>query len=262
MKKLLFLFTVMIASFSVQAQVEEKSVKISGKVNVSINEEASGINVYNINNGLYTFTDEYGRFKITVKEDDELVFSSVQFQQFSVIITKSVIDKKELNIDVSAKANVLEEIVVKPNLTGDVRVDLKKVETQDMNYSGSDWREVIYGSEYDIRQDEYNTAENSAVDKGYLQHGINFVNIFKEIFAVKNKQKDSQPENMDVQIRKLYNDEFFSKYLNIKEESINDFVFFMEERGLNVDKMRSMNDLELIQFVIAESEDYKNQNQD
>lgn len=259
MKNFLLIVLLFVSAISLQAQTQEKEVKISGKLNVSINEEAGGINVYNISNGRYTYTDDYGKFSIHVKQGDELVFSSIQFQQFSVIITQSVIDKKELNIDVSTQSNVLDEVIVKPNLTGNVRVDLKKVQTRDINYSDPNLKEIIYGYNDRFSRDQFTSPENAAIDKGYLQNGINFAYIIKSILGIKAKGKESRPDYMDVQIRKLYNDEFFVKYLDIKEEKINEFVYFMEDRGLNVEKIRSLNDLELIQYVIAESEVYNQQ---
>lgn len=259
MKKYLLVLLLLVATLPGHAQTEEKEVKISGKINVSVNEEAGGINVYNIKNGRYTFTDDYGKFSIHVKEGDELVFSSIQFQQFSVIITKSVIEKKELNIDVSTKSNVLDEVIVKPNLTGNVRVDLKKVKTQDINFYDPDLKEIIFGYNDRFPRDQYTTAENAAIDKGYLQNGINFAHIIKSILGIKSKGKEPRPDYMDIQIRKLYNDEFFVKYLDIKEENINEFVYFMEDRGLNIEKMRNLNDLELIEYVISESEVYNQQ---
>lgn len=259
MKNIIFFLIALISVFSLNAQVEKESIEISGKINVSLEEEASGINVFNIGNRHYTFTDDYGRFKITVREGDELVFSSIQYQQFSVIITPSVMKKKELNIDLATTANVLDEVVVRPGFSGDVRVDVKKIKTLSADLSSVDAREAMYGYDYEFSADRYTTPENRAIDKGYLENGINFAHIFKTIFGIKNTSNNTQPKHMDVQIRKLYKDEFFKKYLNVEEESINDFVFFMQERGLDISKMQSLNDLQLIEYIIAESKVYNEQ---
>lgn len=259
MKNIIFFLIALISVFSLNAQVEKKGIEISGKINVSLEEEASGINVFNIGNRHYTFTDDYGRFKITVREGDELVFSSIQYQQFSVIITPSVIKRKELNVDLVTTTNVLDEVVVKPGLSGDVRVDVKKIKTVPANLSSVDGQEAMYGYDYEFSADRYTTPENRAIDKGYLENGINFAHIFKTILGVNNKAKNAPPEHMDVQIRKLYKDEFFKKYLDVKEESINDFVFFMQDRGLDINKMQSLNDLQLIEYIIAESKVYNEQ---
>lgn len=254
MKNIICLLIAVISVTALHAQTE-----ISGKINVSLQDEASGINVFNIANRHYTFTDDYGRFKIAVSEGDELVFSSIQYQQFSVIITKSVIDKKELNVDLVTTTNVLDEVVVKPGLSGDARVDVKKIKTQVPDLSTESASDAMYGYDYEFSADRYTTPDNSAIDKGYLENGINFAHIVKSIFGVKSQQKEKHPEFMDVQIRKLYKDEFFKKYLDVEEESINEFVFFMQDRGLNIEKMKTLNDLQLLEYILAESEVYQEQ---
>ena len=258
MKNIVLFLVVLISGFSLNAQIDE-SIRISGKINVALEDDVSGINVFNISNGQYTFTDDYGRYKITVKEGDELVFSSVQYQQFSIIITKSVIEKKELNINLSTKANVLDEVIVKPSLSGEASVDVKKVETISPNLPWIDADDAIYGYDYEFTSDRFNSPENDAINKGYLKNGINFANIFKSIFGIKNKVKENKQEYMDVQIRKLYTDEFFKEYLKIEEEKINDFVFFMEDRGMNIEKIKRFNDLQLIEYIIDESEEFNKQ---
>ncbi|HLS30139.1 MAG TPA: hypothetical protein VK021_04735 [Flavobacteriaceae bacterium] len=256
MKNIICLVIALISMTALHAQTEKERIEIAGKINVSLEDEASGINVFNMTSGDYAFTDDYGRFKIEVSEGDELVFSSIQYQQFSVIITKSVIEKKELNVDLVTTTNVLDEVVVKPGLSGDVRVDVKKLKTQIPDLSTESAMDAMYGYDYEFSADRYTSPDNVAIDKGYLKNGINFAYIIKSIFNIKPHQKKVQPEFMDVQIRKLYNDEFFKKYLDIEEESINDFVFFMQDRGLDVSKMRSLNDLELINYIIKESKVY------
>lgn len=259
MKNIICLLIAIVSVTALNAQVEKERIEISGKINVSLQDEAAGINVFNIGNGHYTFTDDYGRFKIGVQEGDELVFSSIQYQQFSVMITKSVIEKKELNVDLVTTTNVLDEVVVKPGLSGDARVDVRKLKTQVPNLSTESAMNAMYGYDYKFSADRYTTPENTAIDKGYLKNGINFAHIVKSIFGVNNRQKKVHPEFMDVQVRKLYRDEFFKKHLDIEEESINDFVFFMQDRGLNMEKIRTLNDLELIDYIIEESEVYKEQ---
>lgn len=261
MKKLIICFMAVLFSGALMAQNENR-VEIKGKVNVSIEEDASGINIYNTNTGRYTFTDDYGQFKINVKEGDELVFSSVQYQQFTLKIGASVIMDKKLSINLSTKTNLLDEVVIKRGLSGEIDVDVKKLKTQQVDLPTSlNANDLIYGYDYELAEDYLTTPENDAIDKGYLQNGINFVGIFKGVMTLFGKERsaDDRPVDMDVQIRKLYNNDFFRKYMDIKEEEINDFIFFMEERGLTYEKMKSYNDLELIQHILKESREFKKQ---
>lgn len=257
MKKLVFLLLATIFTLSLSAQTDQKYKRIKGKINVSLQEDASQINVFNLENGQYTYTNEYGEFQIDVKEGDELVFTAVQYQQFSVIISAATVSKGKLNINLNMKATQLEEVIVKSGLSGDIQVDIKKIDTQKANLSVVDVQEAIYGSDYEFSADQYTTPKNGAIDKGYLENGINFVNIFKAVFGLKNQAQEKENVNLDEQIRQLYSTDFFKKYMNVEEEEVNDFIFFMEERGLSISSIRRMNDLELIDYVLKESEEYQ-----
>lgn len=258
MKKLILL-SLLFLSLAVKAQINTERVQIQGKVNVDRDGDPEGINVFNLSSGEYTFTDEYGRFKIEVKEGDKLAFSSIQYQQFTVVITNSVINKERLDIDLQEGVTPLKEIEVKPDLSGDVRVDVKKLKTQKADFPTYNTKEVIQGYTYKFKPDRLNTVKNDAIDKGYLQNGLNFVNIFKSILGSHAKTKEGSKEDIDVQVRKMYNDRFFKKYLDIDKEHINDFIYYLESHGLTKAKLKNYNDLQIIQLLIEKGKDYKAQ---
>jgi len=41
------------------------------------------------------------------------------------------------------------------------------------------------------------------------------------------------PENVDVMVRKIYKDSFFKENLNIDKDKINQFIFYVEDKGLS-----------------------------
>lgn len=258
MKKVIIFFVLVGISLTAYTQEDRETVEIAGKINVSAEGNPSKINVYNLTSKDYTSTDQYGKFRIEVAEEDELVFSSAEYQQFTVIITEGVIKEKVLTIDLKGEdvkdesTIELDEVVVKPDLSGDVEIDVSTLKTNRNMPTEIDVDEAIYGYEYEFRNDRFSTVDHEAVDKGYLKDGINFVNIFKSIFKNRKDEKASD-ENLDKGVRKLYNDEFFKRYLDIKEEEINDFIFFMEDRGLTVEDLIKYNDLEVIEYLIKES---------
>lgn len=262
MLKRIAVILLVLTGISLHAQTQSERIKISGKINVSLDGDASNINVFNMTSGEYTFSDKYGRFSISVKLDDELVFSGIQYQQFTLIITQGVLNNRALNINLTEGITRLDEVVVRPDLYGDVNVDIRKLKTERANLPSIIAEDAITGYDYRFAADRYSPVDNDAVgrgyNKGYLQNGINFVNIFKSVFHTRNKNSHSRKTaDMDVEVRKLYNDEFFKQYLGIKEESINDFIFFMEDRGMTLEILSSKNDLELIDYLIEQSEAYK-----
>lgn len=246
---------------TIQAQINSR-ILIKGKINVSIESDASGINVYNLSTTKGTITDDYGEFLIAVAKGDKLYFSGVQYQDFTVEITEDIIKNKKLNITINEAVTELEEVTVRPyGLSGNVEVDLQKIKTQDVNLPNTGSLELVETYDYELSPDEKTKVHNDAIDKSYLTNGLNFANIFREIFNSKDKNSNKNviQEDIDVKIRKVYNDDFFRKNLDIKRENINEFIFYAEEHGLHKEMLKEGNELALIQFLIEKSKAYKMQ---
>lgn len=252
MKKLL-LFSLIFFTLSVEAQVEKRQ-SIKGKINVGPDGSADGINISNLTSGKGTYTDEYGRFSIPVQIDDKLVFTSIQYEQFTVIVTKELIKKGKMDITLHEGNTELKEIVIKPDLTGDISLDVRKIKTQNANLPTT--QEMMDTEGYKFRRDKLSKVDNDAIDKGYLRNGLNFANIFRTIFKSKDKNKNIH-KDVDVEIRKVYNDDFFRQNLNIDRNHINDFIFYAQSHGLTDEMLKKGNDLNLIEFLIQKSKEYK-----
>ncbi len=261
MLKSIIYTVILLFSLNVVGQVEQGRMAIEGKVNVGRQDDPQGINVFNMTSKQYTYTDKYGRFSIPVKLNDQLVFSSLQYQQFTVIITQSVIDNKKLTVNLNTGTIKLEEVVVSPDLTGDVSVDVRHLKTEPTNQLDVSEQQLVNGYYGKFSADRLSTVKNDAIDKGYLKNGINFAYLFRPLFRAIFSSKPDQPKYtfMDNEIRKLYDDTFFKRYLNIDSDQINNFIYFMEDRGLTKQKLAAMNDLELIQTLIEGSKAFKAQ---
>lgn len=260
MKKLLILLPVFLLSIATSAQIDIRTL-IKGKINVSADASAEDINVYNSNTTKGTVTNEYGEFYISVDEGDQLVFSGIQYQDFNVIIDENVIKTGKLNITINESVTELDEVTVRPyDLSGNVEVDVTKIKTVDANFPQQSSIEMANTKDYEFRSDSHSKVENDAIDKSYLTNGLNFVNIFREIFK-SNKKEDNEVvrDDIDVQIRKVYNDDFFRKNLDIDRDNINEFIYYAEENGLQDNMLQQGNELALIEFLIDKSKAYKMQ---
>ncbi|MDR6301255.1 carboxypeptidase-like regulatory domain-containing protein [Mesonia maritima] len=258
MKRFLTILSVLLFSVSVFAQTQNR-VLIEGKVNVEADMTAEGINVYNINSMEGTITNKYGEFMLPVKENDKLIFSALQYQEFTVIVDESIIKNKKMSITVNEAITELEEVTVRPyNLSGDVSVDVQKIKTTKVNYIEQSSEKMVHTTDYEFRPDKYSKVENVAMDKSYLTNGLNFANIFRGLFY-QDKKQPQHKEDVDVEVRKMYNDEFFRENLNIKRENINDFIYYAEENGLTNEMLQKGNELKLIEFLIEKSKSYKMQ---
>lgn len=266
MKKCLII-TAFILGFLAQAEAQER-ISVLGSIQVPVGDESGGIIVYNLNTKDFTLTTPQGEFSITVKLNDSLRISAAQFQEFIIIIDEGVIQSGELNIYVNEIINVLPEVVVTPyDLSGNVRVDAARLPVVELpeKHTGSQVRNIYFSSETgpSYQSSPKNTA--LAMSQTRLVNGINFVNIFKELLIASKKDEIRDPyrdrpnADIDTEIRQMYNDEFFQENLNIELEYINDFIYFADDSGLEEEMLQKGNELDLIEFLVEQSKQYKKQ---
>lgn len=235
-------------------------VEILGKINVPTYAEPAGITVYNLNSQQGTVTNDDGEFTIEVALNDSLSISSVQYQPFVVIVDQGIMDTRTLTVTVQEAVTELEKVIVRPyDLSGNVRVDVERVgDPLEVDMVGT---EQLMRSDVYFPPDQATEVENIAMDDPFVKNGIQFVNIFKAIFLNDNK-KTTSPEpkkDIEVQIREMYKDDFFKKYIDIDQEHIGEFIQYAKNNGLSYQLLRKGNELDLIEFLIAEGKNFKQQ---
>ena len=159
-------------------------------------------NVINNTSQEATITNEDGEFEIKVKLNDRLLFSSVQYQIRSLIISKEILQKSRIVIDVNEKVTELDEVVVGPENT-EKFLDLKEEEFKKIDYNF----------------DKSTRIENQILQSGRFNNGINFINLYKAIAKTNTQEEESMslsytPSNL---LREVYDDSFFISNLGIVE---------------------------------------------
>ncbi|NBC57476.1 MAG: hypothetical protein GVY05_04235 [Bacteroidetes bacterium] len=240
------------------SQVPERQI-LKGKINVPSDAEAKNISVYNINTKKGTTTNAYGEFLLKVKNKDHVLISSVQFQNFEIEITENIMKERDIVIQIKENVNQLNEVTVTSNLlSGNLNVDIKKIETDETNLN-IDQKELISGYDADITIDSQIRSNNVAIDDEYLDYGMDFVKIFKRYIKKKpDSKKDQVIENIDVEIRKMYDNAFFKEYFDIDENQINAFIFYADEHGLTSELLKKGNEMDLLQFLLDKSKEFNN----
>ena len=85
----------------------------------------SNIHVINTSRGNAEVTDINGLFEISVSIGEKLVFSSIQYEKYELIITENIFSSKEITIYLKGFVNELDEVIVTNNyLTGNLKFDL------------------------------------------------------------------------------------------------------------------------------------------
>ena len=99
-----------------------QSVDINGKINAK--DEVDGIHIINKTASRFTISNSNGEFVIPAKLNDTILFSGISYQPKEVVITKIIIDSKQLPVHLEELVNVLDEVVVGKILTGDLSSDI------------------------------------------------------------------------------------------------------------------------------------------
>lgn len=263
MVKYFFIIVLMVSGLSSVSQEQERK-SVEGKITIPGEYSAEGITVFNLTSGAGTISDENGEFRIMVAVGDQLRFTSLLFEQFTIQIEEGVYNSGELNLYLNAAVTELPEVVVSPNkLTGYVYVDVARLEVNEPEVPRYD-PEDLRVSEYSYSPDSLTGAGRNdamAASRTRLVNGLNFVNLFKAFIAdsdLKKREKEKLPNReIDEIVRRIYDDEFFREYMDIKLENVSDFIFYASDHGLTENMLRKGNELDLIAFLIDQSKNYK-----
>ncbi len=253
----LILFLISLVSFG---QSVEKRILIQGKVNVPLEADAGGIHVYNTNLGKGVLTDDIGKFAILVKKGDELTFSALQYEDFKVIVDEGIMEAKKITVSLRESIEPLDDVYVRPyDLSGNIEVDLAKVKITDFQGVSEDAKKAIFAYEGDFARDSKSPITKAVVDEQFVEYGLDVANVFRAIFK-RTKDEKEIPEDLDVTIRKMYDDEFFNEYLNIERNQISRFIYFAQDNGLSQSMLEEKHELELIEFLVTKSNKFKELN--
>ncbi|SNZ01891.1 carboxypeptidase-like regulatory domain-containing protein [Flagellimonas pacifica] len=199
-------------------------------------------NVINTTTETGTITNDDGEFAILVKEGDQLVFTAVNYQLEVVVITKDILDKNRLVVEVTEKVTELEGVVVTPENQE------KFLQVKNEDFKGFEY-EIDRGTEVE------NIAESRSV-RG-MRDGINFVNIFKALFKAKKETgEDKEPLKVSDVLRQVYDDEFFVVDLKLPQDKIDAFLFYCDDKVPSQTLLRKENEFQLIDFLVTHSKTY------
>jgi hypothetical protein len=215
---------------------------IKGKVlykNVNVN----SANVINNTSQQATTTNEEGEFEIEVKLNDKLIFSSVQYQIRELNITKEILQKNRIVIDVNEKVTELDQVVVTPD-DKEKFLDLKEEEFKRFDYTF----------------DKSTRVNNVINEEGKLKNGVNFVNLYRLISKSISDQSQEKSVNFKYRpsdlLRELYDDIFFTKNLMIPDDKINEFLLYCDDNFPGRILLQKDNEFELIEFLVKQSKKF------
>ena len=172
-----------------------------------------------------------------------MIFSSLQYQIRELNITKEILQRNRIVIDVNEKVNELDQVVVTPE-NQEKFLDLKEEEFKRFDYSF----------------DKSSRVNNVINEQGKLRDGINFVNLYRLISnTLKNDSEENQTSyiyNPSDLLREIYDDVFFTKNLLIPNDQINEFLLYCDDNFPDRILLKKDNEFELIEFLVKQSKKF------
>ncbi|PVW17022.1 carboxypeptidase-like regulatory domain-containing protein [Marixanthomonas spongiae] len=247
-------------------------VVVDGVITAPKSEDVEGVSIYNTSSQQGTVTDEKGMFKLKVGINDRVLVTALQFQSFTVIVDKGVVNSKTMNIYLNPAVNQLEEVIVRPyDLSGNVVADVNRIKTYTFAPKlDLSWETLNFDYEFQpdaLTKIDGNAAEEALNNEG-LKDGANLLGIIgllfpenMEIDLVKNKKIEDRLR-ISRTLRQRFSNAYIEETFGIPKEKANDFLYFAEEGGLTVSILKAENEMELLEYMYQQSNRYKQKSEE
>ncbi len=248
----LFIFYLFFNSLFILSQ--ENRVLISGLIK---NDTLAIENVHIINRSSNkgSLSNHMGIFRISVKKNDTLVFSDIQFLVEELIVTDKILNAKQLIINLKIKKNKLDEIVLyEPkniakalHLPNAGKKPLNKLE-RNLNYYSQKTLPIVIlltllGQSGGI-DDIYNIISGNRKKDRKLKKLI-------------DQDREIELDKEYIQrIREQFQDDFFIETLKIPQEKINAFIKYCLPKNI-VYLYQNGRNLEIMDVFITENKNFK-----
>ncbi len=270
------LFLILFIAISVNAISQEVTrIKIKGKITASKGEDVEGINPYNKSSKKGTITSETGEFELKVAENDRVFISAMQFQRFTVIIDNGIIENKKMYIYLNPVVNQLDEVLIRPyDISGNIVADVKRINVTSVS---NEW-DLSYETlefEYEFSADAQTSVKGNksreAYHNGQEQYGgdiLGLASMIADIISPSKKKKSTKKEEISETdmitnaVQKRFGNNYISKTFKIPEDKVNEFIYYVEENGIDRSLLRPENEFILIDYLHLQSRAYLLQSQE
>ena len=262
-KQLLFVLFIFLPISLFSQEIDR--IKVSGKVTAPLGEDIEGISIYNISSQMGTVTSPEGLFELNVAENDRISVTALQFSTFTVIVDSGVIESEMMGIYLNPVVNQLEEVIVRPyDLLGNVTADVSRIQTAnvvphwDLSYESLEF-------DYEFSADQYTSVKGNKAEEAYFngqyQASLDFIGLAGLLFPKKKRKTfrelNSEKNLVANSLRQRFSNSYLSLVFGIQEELANDFIFFVEENGMQRRWLKQENEILLLDFMHQKSDAYK-----
>lgn len=248
MHKLLLLFSLLLTT----SVIAQGTVVLRGQIlNDSI--EKASLTVVNISLKMGAITNEAGIFEISVKVQDTINISAVQYEARQFVVTQKMYDRREVSLYLVPKINVLDEVKISNiDLTGNLRRDILNTPLKKEITAANLGLPVNAHAPFTPEERKlYSTSVKGAGAFGALIMAIN-----GQAKVYKKQLKIARFQIKVEKAREKFSDSLYMKSLNIPEDLIEDFVYFVFEEKKKEGSRGDKNVIELLDYMLTKSEKY------
>lgn len=202
----------------------------------------SSVDIINLNTKASITSDKNGNFKIAANVFEVLIFISEEYHDTKVKITHENVAK-----------NLIINLIKKPIELDEVNVDDKSQFKMPIGYNDIKMTKL----EKDLTRPKV-----IGVYTGEMVNAMDFVQIGKSIWKLlkgKKKNQVTKDEEIDYQefIASVFNEEFFTKTLQIQPDQINLFLEYCLADDKVIEVISKKNKFEMMNVLIIKNEEFK-----
>ena len=189
--------------------------------------------------------------------------ASSVFKSKKLVLNENDFKVIVLKIKLEEFINELDEVIVTPStLSGDLEKDAKNIKVTDKQSAFNGKEIADMQMEKDFQSTQFNTAMPSDLS---IPYGMDFVKIGKMVGKLFGKEKSKEKpvvftsdKNFQAAVKDKFTYHFFTETLELKHDEIGLFLNYCDADP-NVRKLLATNkEIDLIDFLISKSKEYKN----
>ncbi len=209
------------------------------------------INIVNYTKAIGTTNDEEGFFRLPAAVGDSIVFSSIQYETRSIVVSQNQLQKESVTVVLFPTLEQLEQVKISNiELSGYLDTDINVVEL--LPYVDNRILDLPFRDKPQPTQIERRiyTAKS-----GVLDLPINYLN-----GKLKKLKRIKAIEDLDKIVQKgeiAFNTPFFTQMLKIPKDLVSDFMYYCAEDDYFKNLLESSKRLTLLEFFKQKAIIYK-----
>ncbi len=244
----LLLFCLLIASASIFGQSQTPFLR--GKI-LADSLQGYAINIVNYTKKIGTTNDDKGFFDIPASVGDSVVFSSVQYQNRSVVVTQDQLQEDRITIVLFPVVQQLEQIKISNvQLSGNLDKDTRAIEVQPFVDNQTLGLPFSDKPQPTLAERRLYTAKS-----GILERPINYLN-----GTIKRLKRNKKIEDLKSVVHRgevILNTSFFVDSLGVPQNLLSDFIYYCAEDESFEGLLEEQKRLILLEFFQKKSKLYK-----